>query len=53
MVLGRASLSVLAVIGRKGVHRILPLRLGEEEDRALRRSAQILKRHISTLEFPS
>jgi malate/lactate dehydrogenase len=42
-----------SVIGREGVHRVLPLRLGEEEDRALRRSARILTRHISTLEFPS
>jgi L-lactate dehydrogenase len=53
MDLGQVSLSVLAVIGREGVHRVLPLRLGEEEDQALRRSAQILTRHISTLEFPS
>ena len=53
MDLEQVSLSVLAVIGREGVHRVLSLRLSEEEDRALRRSAQILKRHISTLEFPS
>jgi hypothetical protein len=32
---------------------VAALRLGEEEDRALRRSTQILERHISTLEFPS
>ena len=48
--LGKVSLSVPAIIGRDGVHRVLPLRLSEEEDRALRRSAEILKRHISTLE---
>lgn len=53
MDLGQVSLSVLAVIGREGIHSVLPLRLCEEEDRALRRSAQILKSHISTLEFPS
>jgi len=53
MDLGQVSLSVLAVIGREGVHRVLPLRLSEEEDQALRRSAHILKGHISSLEFPS
>ena len=53
MALGQVSLSVLAVIGREGVHRVLPLRLSEEEDRALRYSAQILKRHIATLELPT
>jgi malate/lactate dehydrogenase len=46
MDLGQVSPSVLAVIGRDGIHRVLPPRLGEEEDRALRRSAQTLKRHI-------
>jgi L-lactate dehydrogenase len=51
MGLGQVSLSVLAVIGREGVQRVLPLRLGEEEDRALRRSAQILERQISTVEL--
>jgi L-lactate dehydrogenase len=53
MDLGQVSLSLLAVIGHEGVHRVLPLRLDEEELRGLRRSAQILKRHITTLEFPS
>jgi L-lactate dehydrogenase len=53
MDLGQVSLSLLAVIGHEGVHRVLPLRLDEEELRGLRRSAQILERHISTLEFPS
>jgi L-lactate dehydrogenase len=52
MGLGQVSLSVLAVIGREGVHRVLPLRMGEEEDRALRRSAQILKRQIATVALP-
>jgi L-lactate dehydrogenase len=53
MDLGQVSLSVLAVIGREGVHRVLPLRLSEEEDRALRGSTQIVERHVSTLEFGS
>jgi L-lactate dehydrogenase len=53
MDLGQVSLSVLALIGRDGVERVLPLRLSEEEDRALRGSAQILKRYISTLGLPS
>jgi L-lactate dehydrogenase len=53
MKLGQVSLSVPAIVGREGVHRVLPLRLSGEEDRALRRSARIVKRHISTLELPS
>ena len=53
MGLGQVSLSVLAIIGRDGVQRVLPLRLSEEEGRAVSSSAQILKRHISTLELPS
>jgi L-lactate dehydrogenase len=51
--LGQVSLSVPAIIGREGVHRVLPLRLSEEEERALGRSAQILQRHIATLGLPS
>lgn len=52
MDLGEGSLSVLAIIGRQGVQRVLPLRLSTEEDRALRRSAHILRRHIATLNLP-
>ena len=51
--LGKVCLSVPAIVGREGVQRVLPLRLSEEEDRALKRSAQILERHISTLELPA
>ena len=50
---GQVSLSVPAVIGREGVQRILPIRLSEQEDRALRRSADILKGHIATLDLPA
>jgi L-lactate dehydrogenase len=49
MRLGRVSLSVPAIIGREGVHRILPLRASNEETEALRRSADLLSRHIATL----
>ena len=52
MELGQLSLSIPVIVGREGVQRVLPLRLSEEEDRALRRSAQILKRHIATLDLP-
>ena len=52
MELGQLTLSVPVIVGREGVQRVLPLRLSEDEDRALKRSAQILKRHIATLELP-
>ena len=52
MELGQLSLSVPVIVGREGVQRVLPLRLSEMEHRALRRSAQILNRHIATLELP-
>jgi L-lactate dehydrogenase len=50
--LGQVCLSVPAIVGREGVQRLLPLRLSDGEDSALKRSAQILERHISTLEPP-
>jgi L-lactate dehydrogenase len=53
MDLGQVSLSVPAIIGREGVHGLLPLRLSDEEHRALKRSAHILKRHIATLDLPA
>jgi malate/lactate dehydrogenase len=51
MGLGQVSLSVPAIIGREGVQRVLPIRLSDEEDRTLRRSAHILERHIATLDL--
>jgi L-lactate dehydrogenase len=51
MRLGDVSLSVPAIIGREGVHRILPLRASDEESVALKRSAELLKRHIATLDL--
>jgi L-lactate dehydrogenase len=51
MRLGQVSLSVPAIIGREGVQRVLPIRLSDEEDRTLRRSAHILERHIATLDL--
>ena len=53
MDLGQVSLSVPAIIGREGVQRVLPIRLSDAEDRALRQSANILKRHIATLDLPA
>jgi L-lactate dehydrogenase len=53
MELGQVSLSVLAIIGRKGVHRFVPLQLSDEERMALRRSAELVKRHIATLNLPT
>jgi L-lactate dehydrogenase len=53
MELGQVSLSVLAIIGRKGVHRFVPLQLSDEERMALRRSAELVKRHIPTLKLPT
>jgi L-lactate dehydrogenase len=53
MELGQVSLSVLAIIGRKGVHRFVPLQLSDEERMALRRSAELIKRHIATLNLPT
>ena len=53
MELGQVSLSVLAIIGRNGVHRFVPLQLSDEENMALRRSAELVKRHIATLNLPT
>jgi L-lactate dehydrogenase len=53
MDLGQVSLSVPAIIGREGIQRVLPIRLSDEEDHALRRSASILTRHIATLDLRS
>jgi L-lactate dehydrogenase len=52
MGLGQVSLSVPAVIGRAGVHRILPLSASDEEILALRRSAELVEHHIATLKLP-
>jgi L-lactate dehydrogenase len=53
MEFGEVSLSLPAVICRKGVHHVVPLRLNQEEDLALKRSAGLLKHHISTLDLPA
>jgi L-lactate dehydrogenase len=52
MDLGQVSLSVPVVIGREGIHGFLPLRLNEEEQLALRRSADVVKGHIASLDLP-
>src|SRR5262249_9465249 len=48
----QVSLSVPAIVAREGVRRVLPLHLSEQEDWALARSAEILKRYLSMLELP-
>jgi L-lactate dehydrogenase len=48
---GQVSLSVPAIIGREGVRRIVPIRPSDEERLALRRSADLLRRHIARLDF--
>jgi L-lactate dehydrogenase len=52
MGLGHVSLSVPAIIGREGVHRIMRLQLSEEEALALQRSADIVKSQIESLNLP-
>jgi L-lactate dehydrogenase len=49
MGLGEVSLSVPAIIGREGIHRILPLRPSEEESVALHQSAGLVGSHIASL----
>jgi L-lactate dehydrogenase len=50
MTLGEVSLSLPTVINRDGVARVLSIPLSEAEDRALRQSAEALKRHIAILD---
>ena len=50
--LGQVSLSVPTLVGREGVHRILPLAASDEEILALRRSAELVEQHIATLKLP-
>jgi L-lactate dehydrogenase len=51
MNVGEVFLSLPAIITRDGVDRVLPVQLNEEESRALRKSAHILRRHLQTLDF--
>jgi L-lactate dehydrogenase len=50
MGLGSVCLSLPSVINREGVARVLPISLSEAERRALGVSAEVLKRHIASLE---
>ena len=49
--LGQVCLSLPAVIHREGVAALLPISVDEEESRALRGSADVLKRHLAALDF--
>jgi malate/lactate dehydrogenase len=53
MNLGELSLSLLAIINRDGITRVLHLPLNEGEKKALQGSANTLKTHISSLDFSS
>jgi L-lactate dehydrogenase len=50
MDLGEVCLSLPAVIYRSGVARVLTIPLNDAEQKALRDSAEILRRHIATLD---
>jgi L-lactate dehydrogenase len=53
MNVGKVCLSLPAVITRNGVDRVLPVCLNDEEDLALHKSADILRRHLQTLDLPA
>jgi L-lactate dehydrogenase len=53
MNVGEVCLSLLAIITRDGVERVLPVRLNDEEGQALRQSADILRRHLQALDLPA
>ena len=50
MDLGEVSLSLPAIINREGVARVLSIALDQTEKQALQASAEILKKHIGTLD---
>lgn len=49
---GDVCIGVPAVVGQAGIHRILRLPLAPEEVDAFRKSAEVLKRAIASLELP-
>jgi L-lactate dehydrogenase len=53
MNVGEVCLSLPAIITRDGVDRVLPVRVNDEESRALQKSADILRRHLQTLDLPA
>jgi L-lactate dehydrogenase len=50
MAFGEVCLSLPAVINRGGVSRVLSIPLDQQEQAALRASADVLKRHIAMVE---
>lgn len=50
MELGEVFLSLPAIVGSSGVVRVLSIPLSQHEEEALRKSADILKRYIATLD---
>jgi L-lactate dehydrogenase len=53
MNVGEVCLSLPAIITRDGIDRVLPVSLNDEESRALQKSADILRRHLQTLDLSS
>jgi L-lactate dehydrogenase len=53
MNVGEVCLSLPAIITREGIDRVLPVQLNEEESRALQKSADVLRRHLQTLDIPT
>jgi L-lactate dehydrogenase len=53
MNLGNVCLSLPAIITRNGIDRVLPVCLNDEEDIALQKSADILRRQLQTLDLPA
>jgi L-lactate dehydrogenase len=52
MNVGEVCLSLPSIITRDGIDRVLPVRMNDEESRALQKSADILRRHVQTLGLP-
>jgi L-lactate dehydrogenase len=53
MNLGSVCLSLPTIITSNGAERVLPVRMNEEERLALQKSADILRRHVGTLDLPA
>jgi len=49
MGLGELCVSLPTVLDRQGINYVVPPALALDEDRALKRSAEILKKHIATV----
>jgi hypothetical protein len=50
---GASFVARALIITRDGIDRVLPVRLNEEASRALQKSADVLRRHLRTLDIPT